>query len=76
MIVLQDHLYALGISIQFINNNFVKTDMAQSVILSVLAMVFLIIMMKLDDSQKTAIQEEKINEKRGSIKKLPLWREL
>ena len=31
--------YALGISIQFINNNFVKTDMAQSVILSVLAMV-------------------------------------
>ncbi|MGN0380238.1 MAG: helix-turn-helix transcriptional regulator [Butyrivibrio sp.] len=61
--------YALGISIQFINNNCVKTDMAQSVILSVLAMVFLIIMMKLDDAQKTAIQEEKINEKRGSIKK-------
>lgn len=60
--------YALGIFIQFINNNCVKTDMAQSVILSLLAMVFLIIMMKLDDARKTTVQEEKINEKRGSIK--------
>lgn len=60
--------YALGIFIQFINNNCVKTDMAQSIILSVLAMVFLIIMMKLNDAQKTDIQAEKINEKRDSIK--------
>lgn len=51
--------YALGILIQFINNNFVKTDMVQSIVLSVLAIPFLIIMMRLSDAQKTAAQPEK-----------------
>ena len=58
--------YALGILIQFINNNCVKTDMVQSIALSVLAMVFLTIMMKLSEVQKTAAQPEQ--ERKNGIK--------
>lgn len=58
--------YALGILIQFINNNCVKTDVVQSIVLSVLAMLFLIIMMKLSDAQKTAAQPER--EQKNGIK--------
>lgn len=55
--------YALGILIQFINNNCVKTDMVQAIVLSVLAMLFLIIMMRLSDVLKMAVQPEKVPEK-------------
>lgn len=58
--------YALGILIQFINNNCVKTDTIQSIVLSVLAMLFLVIMMKLSDEEKTVPQPEK--EQKRTIK--------
>lgn len=55
--------YALGILIQFINNNCVKNDMVQSIVLSVLAMLFLVIMMKLSDEEKTVPQPKKEQKK-------------
>lgn len=49
--------YAAGILLQFLNNNCIKNDMAESIVLSIFLMIFLIFMTKLD--KKTALKTER-----------------
>ncbi|MGN0290564.1 MAG: helix-turn-helix transcriptional regulator [Lachnospiraceae bacterium] len=68
--------YALGILLQFINNNLVWNDMAESIILSLSLAVFVILLIKLrDDMESDVFKEEGISGKsvnKGYILKNPI----
>lgn len=64
--------YAFGILLQFANNNFVKNDMAQSIVLSVFLMVLLILIMRLEDVAAPSAKESiKENKEKGRTLKNP-----
>ena len=64
--------YALGILIQFINNNMVKTDFVQAIVLAVLAMMFLIILMRLSDTQAES-KPEALQKSKRTVKNPKLF---
>lgn len=68
--------YALGILLQFVNNNLVRSEIAETVILSVFLLLLIWLLMKNDsaycrqDEQNTqGSTEEKVKEDTGKIKK-------
>ena len=68
--------YALGILLQFVNNNLVRSEIAETVILSVFSLLLIWLLMKNDsaycrqDEQNTqGSTEEKVKEDTGKIKK-------
>ena len=68
--------YAMGILLQFVNNNLVRSEIAETVILSVFLLLLIWLLMKNDsaycrqDEQNTqGSTEEKVKEDTGKIKK-------
>ena len=68
--------YALGILLQFVNNNLVRSEIAETVILSVFLLLLIWLLMKNDsaycrqDEQNTqGSKEEKVKKKKKKIKK-------
>lgn len=52
--------YALGILFQFINNNCVKNDMAESIVLSITGLIFIVLAMRLSNIT-TMVDEDALN---------------
>ena len=71
----QEHLaktigisYAVGIFLQFLNNNLIKNDMAESVVLAVSAAVFSVLLLNAENGTAEAeqISEESVSESPGN----------
>ena len=69
--------YALGIFLQFVNNNFVLNDMVESIVLAVSLAVFVVLIIKMEDSISLTDDSTPANilgkqEKQGTIMKNPV----
>ncbi len=60
--------YAVGIFLQFLNNNLIKNDMAESVVLAVSAAVFSVLLLNAENGTAEAeqISEESVSESSGN----------